>query len=305
MRGVFDSLPLKVMSLGFAVLLWLLVAGEKTSEMGLTVPVELQNFPRELELTGEPVNAVEVRLRASPGMIQRIVPGEVSAQVNLVGVGEGEHIVHLTEDAIRMPFGVKVVKISPAVLTFQLEKTLEKVVPIQPRLLGRPAEGFEVAGVTSEPADVKVAGPTSRMEEIESAFTEPLSVDAARDTVTQRVTIGLADPLLRVLATPQVKLTARDRERRASRTLRGLAVEVRNGAGAVRPPRVDVIVAGPASVLDALEAKAVTPYVDLSRAAAGKAPVAAEVGPGNAGVEIRECIPAEVSVRPAPPAGSR
>ena len=50
-----------------------------------------------------------------------------------------------------MPFGVKVVKISPAVLTFHLERTLEKVVPIRPRLLGRPAEGFEVAEVTSEP----------------------------------------------------------------------------------------------------------------------------------------------------------
>ncbi|HYM53509.1 MAG TPA: hypothetical protein VEW45_08585, partial [Candidatus Dormibacteraeota bacterium] len=136
MKPLLDSLPLKLMSLGFAVLLWLLVAGERTSEMGLSVPVELQNFPRQLELTGEPVNAVEVRLRASPGMIQRIVPGEVSAQVNLVGFGEGEHIVHLTEDSIRMPFGVKVVKISPAVLTFHLERTLRKVVPVQPRLLG-------------------------------------------------------------------------------------------------------------------------------------------------------------------------
>jgi YbbR domain-containing protein len=303
MRALFESLPLKMMSLGFAILLWLLVAGEKTSEMGLTVPVEIQNFPRELELTGEPVNAVEVRLRASPGMIQRIVPGEVSAQVNLAGVAEGEHIVHLTEDSIRMPFGVKVVKISPAVLTFQLEKTLEKVVPVRPRLLGRPAEGFEVAEVASDPKEVRISGPTSRVEEIESAFTEPVSVDAARETVSQRVTIGLADPLLRVLATPQVEVTASVRERRATRTLRGLAVEVRGGAGSVRPPRVDVVVAGPESVLDALEAKAVTPYVDLSRAAGGKAPVAAEIGPGNAGLEVRECVPAEVAVRP--PAGAR
>jgi YbbR domain-containing protein len=305
MKAIFESLPLKVMSLGFAVLLWLLVAGEKTSEMGLTVPVELQNFPRELELTGEPVNAVEVRLRASPGMIQRIVPGEVSAQVNLAGVGEGEHIVHLTEDSIRMPFGVKVVKISPAVLTFQLEKTLEKVVPVQPRLLGRPAEGFEVAEVTSDPKDVKVAGPTSRVDEIESAFTEPVSVDAARDSVTQRVTIGLADPLLRVLATPQVKVTAAIRERRATRTLRGVPVEVRGGTGPVRPARVDVILAGPASAVAALDARAVKAYVDVARAAGGRAVVAAEIGPGNAGVEVRECVPAEVAVRPEAAASSR
>ena len=304
MRGLLESLPLKLMSLGFAVLLWLLIAGEKTSEMGMTVPVELQNFPRELELTGEPVNAVEVRLRASPGMIQRIVPGEVSAQVNLGGVGEGEHIVHLTEDAIRMPFGVKVVKISPAVLTFRLEKTLEKVVPIRPRLLGRPSEGFEIAEVTSEPADVKIAGPTSRVEEIESAFTEPVSVDAARDSVVGQVTIGLADPLLRVLATPRVKVTARVRERRATRKLRGLELQVRGGApGAVRPTRVDVTLAGPASILDALEPGAVTPYVDLARAAAGRVPVAAEVAPGHTGVEVQACEPAEVPLRTAAPAG--
>jgi YbbR domain-containing protein len=302
MRGLLDSLPLKLMSLGFAVLLWLLIAGEKTSEMGITVPVELQNFPRELELTGEPVNAVEVRLRASPGMIQRIVPGEVSAQINLGGVGEGEHIVHLTEEAIRVPFGVKVVKMSPAVLTFRLEKTLEKVVPVQPRLLGRPAEGFEVAEVVSDPASVKIAGPTSRVEEIESAFTEPVSVESARDTVVDEATIGLADPLLRVLATPRVKVTARVRERRATRRLRGLELQVRGGApGLVRPTRVDVTLAGPASVLDALAAGAVTPYVDLARAAAGRVPVAAEVAPGHAGVEVQACEPADVALRAARP----
>jgi YbbR domain-containing protein len=302
---VFESLPLKLMSLGFAVLLWLLIAGEKTSEMGLTVPVELQNFPRELELTGEPVNAVEVRLRASPGMIQRIVPGEVSAQVNLGGVREGEHIVHLTEDSIRMPFGVKVVKISPAVLTFRLERTAEKVVPVRPRLLGRPAEGYEVAEVLSEPAEVRLAGPTSRVEEIESAFTEPVSVDGARDSVVEEATIGLADPLLRVLATPRVKVTARVRERRATRKLRGLVVEVRGGAATVRPPRVDVTVTGSASALDALEASGVKAYVELARAASGRAPVAAEIAPGNAGVEVLEADPPEVEVRPARSAGRR
>jgi len=301
MRSLFDSLPLKLMSLGFAVLLWLLIAGERTSEMGLSVPVELQNFPRELELTGEPVNAVEVRLRASPGMIQRIVPGEVSARINLVGFGEGEHIVHLTEDAIRMPFGVKVVKISPAVLTFHLERTLRKVVPVQPRLLGRPAEGFEVAEITSQPPEVRVEGPTSRVDEVDSAFTEPVSVDGARDTVTDTVTIGIADPLLRVLVTPRVKVTARIRERHATRTFKGVAVEVRGASAAARPNRVDVTVTGPAASLPGLAAADVRAYVDAARAVGGRAPVAIEIGPGHAGVEGQECSPAEVVLEaPAP-----
>jgi hypothetical protein len=34
-------------------MLWLVIAGEKTSEMGLSGPVELKNFPKDLELTGD------------------------------------------------------------------------------------------------------------------------------------------------------------------------------------------------------------------------------------------------------------
>jgi YbbR domain-containing protein len=305
MRPLFESLPLKLMSLAFAFLLWLLIAGERTSEMGMTVAVELQNFPRELELTGEPVNAVEVRLRASPGMIQRIVPGEVSAQVNLVGFGAGEHIVHLTEDSIRMPFGVKVVKISPAVLTFHLERTLRKVVPIQPRLLGRPAEGFEVAEVTSEPAEVRLEGPTSRVDEVESAFTEPVSVDGARDTVTETVTIGIADPLLRVLVTPRVRVTARVREQHDTRVIKGVAVEVRGGAAEIRPQRVDVTLTGPAASLPALASTDLRAYADPARIVDGRIPVTVEIGSGHAGVEVKEVSPTHVVLRAEAPAGVR
>ena len=305
LRPLLVNLPLKLMSLAFAVLLWLLIAGERTSEMGMSVPVELQNFPRELELTGEPVNAVEVRLRASPGMIQRIVPGEVSAQVNLVGFGEGEHIVHLTEDSIRMPFGVKVVKISPAVLTFRLERTLRKMVPVQPRLLGRPAEGFEVAEVTSEPAEVRLEGPTSRMDEVESAFTEPVSVDAARDTVIETVTIGIADPLLRVLVTPRVKVTARVRQRHETRTIRGVPVELRGAAGGIRPDRVDVTLSGPATSLPEMTAADLRAFADAARVAAGRVPVTVEITSGHVGVEVKETSPPDVVLRLSAPARPR
>ena len=104
MRPLFDNLGLKLISLALAVLLWFVI-GEKTSERGLSVPVELQNVPRELELVGEPTNVVDVRLRAAPSVIQRLTPGDVSARIDLSGVREGEHIVHLTSDDIRACLG--------------------------------------------------------------------------------------------------------------------------------------------------------------------------------------------------------
>ena len=206
---LLQNMPLKLVSLALATLLWFLIAGEKTSEMGLTIPVELKNFPKDLELTGDAVNAVEVRLRASPSIIQSLGPGDVAAHVDLTGVQEGEHIVNLTGESIRIPFGVKVVRINPSTLTLNLERTVQKMVPVRPRLLGRPAAGHEVAEVTSAPPEVRVSGPKSRVAEVEGAFTEPVSVEAADTTVVENVNLGVDDPLLRIQGSPRVRVTAR------------------------------------------------------------------------------------------------
>ena len=159
MRALLENLPLKLMSLGPGRAAVVVIAGEKTSEMGLSRARGAAELPPRPRAHGEPVNAVEVRLRASPGIIQRLVPGEVSAQIDLAGVGEGEHIVHLTEDSIRVPFGVKVVKITPSCSPSTSSARCEKVVPVRPRLLGRPAAGYEVAEVTSEPGRGAPGGP--------------------------------------------------------------------------------------------------------------------------------------------------
>jgi YbbR domain-containing protein len=209
MRPLLQNLPLKLVSLGLATVLWFVIAGEKTSEMGLSVPVELKNFPKDLELTGDAVNAVEVRLRASPSIIQSLGPQEVSAHVDLSGVVEGEHIVNLTADSIRLPFGVKVVRINPSTLTLNLERTVQKMVPVRARLLGRPAPGYEVAEVTASPPEVRVTGPKSRVQEVEGAFTEPVSVDAAQSDVAENVNLGVEDPLLRIQGSSRVRVTAR------------------------------------------------------------------------------------------------
>ena len=298
MRMLMENIPLKLVSLGLATLLWFVIAGEKTSEMGVSAPLELQNFPKDLEVTGEPVDNVEVRLRASPGIIQRIGPGDVSAQLDLAGLQEGEHIVHLTDKSIRMPFGVKVVKITPSILTLSLERTVQKVVPVRPRLVGRPAAGFEVGEVRADPAEVRIAGPRSRVQAVESAFTEPLSIEGAQAGVSDVVNMGLDDPLLRVLGSPRVRATVRIREEEGERAVDGVPIEVRGGEASLRPASVRVVVTGPASLLRTLTLADLHASVDLAAAPPEESPaVAVDLAPGHAGLRVKEISPPSVAVR--------
>jgi hypothetical protein len=252
-RGLLKNLPLKAASLGLAMLLWLVIAGQKSSERGLVVPVEFQNLPRGLELSGDIVNTVEVRLRASPGIIHAIGARDASAQVDLREVTAGERIVHLTPEAIRVPFGVRVMKITPSLLTLHFEPTLEKVIPVRPRVSGKPAEGYEVAELVSDPPEVRVGGGRSRVEALTTAFTEAVSVEGASANVTASVNVGLEDAGLRVEGDARVRVVARVREVSETRNFDGLLVRVRDGEAQVHPTAVRVTLSGPASVLRKLQ----------------------------------------------------
>jgi hypothetical protein len=299
--------PLRLASVALAVGLWFVIAGRQTAERGLAVPVELRNVPRDLELTGDPVNTVDVRVRASPGLIDSLDSGKVLATIDLAGAEEGERIVQLTPDRIQVPFGFRVVKITPSLLTLNLERTEHKTVPVRPRLIGRPAAGYEVGEVTSTPAEVTVAGPRSRVREIESAFTEPVSVDGATGTVQEPVNVGLEDPLLRLEGGSQVTVTARVREARETRAFAGLKLVARGRAARLSPSQGTVVVEGPAPDLRELDPGQLVAYVIVpaSGPVTSKLPVAVEIATGHSSLSVREVRPPEVSAKPLGPPRDR
>ncbi len=304
-RSWLDNLGLKLASLAIAGVLWFLVAGEKTSEIGLTVPVELQNLPKNLEVVGEAANQVEVRVRATPAIVRQLDPSSVSLRIDLKGLEEGEHFFHLTEALVRRPFGVTVVKLSPASVTLNLEQTLERVVPIAARITGTPEPGCEVSDVEVQPAEVRLAGPRSRVSALKSVFTEAVSVEGVAGTVSKSVNIGIGDPLVRIQGSPQVKVLVHVRAKRGTRTLTGVRVDVRGGPARVRPARVDVVVQGPESALSRISAESVQAHVDVSGAAPGTpVPVVVELAPRSPDLVVTRSEPPEVSVVAAPEPGT-
>jgi YbbR domain-containing protein len=177
---------------------------------------------------------------------------------------------------------------------------LTKAVPVRPRLLGGPAPGFEVESFESEPAEISVTGPRSRVQEIESAFTEPVSVAGADATVEQYVNVGLEDPLLRPEGGNQVRVVVRIRERHERASFDGLPVIVRGQPAALSPPEIRVEVSGPERVLRDLAPADLRPYVIVPPEHDGTKPlpVAVEVASGHTGTSVVRTEPAEVMARP-------
>jgi YbbR domain-containing protein len=196
----FRNLGLKFLSTLVATLLWLIVAGERVVERVMRAPVEFQNLPAGLELVGSPPDTVEVRLRGSSGALSRMAAGDMSAVIDLATARPGRRLFHITQNQVNVPYGINIVQVGPSTLTMEFELSAIRHVKVEPDIDGRPAPGYEITQITSDPSTVEVAGPESALKRLQSAITEPVSVTDQTRTVREVVTIGVPDASLRLRA---------------------------------------------------------------------------------------------------------
>ena len=296
----FRHLGLKVLSLGIAVLLWMIIAGDQTVERGLRVPLELQQFPAGLELQAEPPALVDVRVRGSSDTLSRLGPGDIVAVLDFRAAKAGRRLFQLTPEQVRTPFGIEVVQIAPSTMVFVFEPTAVKQLPIEPAVEGDPAPGYVVGTTTTDPPTVEITGPESAVQQADEAVTEPISIAGAVTDVTETVTVGLLDPALRVkgvrTATVKVQVRLGPRER----TVRNRPLRLRDLPGNLTaqatPPDVDIVVRGSREGLARLDADEVVPFVDLKGLGAGEYALTVHVDP-VADANVARVAPETVQVR--------
>jgi YbbR domain-containing protein len=275
MRAIwpFRHFGLKILSLGFGLLLWMAVSGEEIVERGLRVPLELQQFPAGLELQGETPTTVDVRVRGASGALSRVAAGDIVAVLDLRSARAGQRLFHLTPEQVEAPFGVEVVQVAPTTVAMTFESSSSRRVPVLPDVDGKPAPGYVVGKISVQPEAVEVVGPESAVARVVQAITEPVLVAGARDRVQGLVTVGLLDPALRVKGSRTAAVTVQVLPAPLEHTVHGVAVHLRNLAAKLRgeaaPSIVSVTLRGTQEGLNGIGADDVAAYVDLAGLGAG------------------------------------
>jgi YbbR domain-containing protein len=191
--------PLKLMSVALAVMLWMLVATETSSEIGIEVPLEFRNIPSQLEITGDTTNMVQVRLRGSPNVIRQISARDVSTTIDLSKIRPGDKIVPLSPQNVQAPLGAEVIRVNPSTVRFNVERTVTKTVLVVPTIVGQPPDGFEAGKVLVDPGRIEVEGPESRVNSLKSIATVPIRLERRESLFEQTADLDVADLQIRLL----------------------------------------------------------------------------------------------------------
>lgn len=290
----FGHFGLKLLSVGLAILLWIVVSGDETVERLLRVPLELQQVPAGLELMGEIPANVDVRVRGASGTLSHVAAGDIVAVLDLHTARAGQRLFPITPDQVRTPFGVEVVQVTPSPIGMEFERSLTRQLPIVPAVDGRPAPEFVVGDRRAEPRMVEVVGPETAVRHATEVVTEPVSVADAKEAVERdNVILGVVDPSIRLKDTRVAKVTVQIVRAPLERTFHNQPVHLR-------------------SVGPALDAQALPAVVDITMRGSQKAHIVADdlvafidlggLGAGQYSLDVRVDAPADVSVtRVEPP----
>jgi len=285
---LLHNLGWKVLSVVLAFALWFFVnAGERDTEGGFQVPLELRNIPADLMIVSPRVDFVDLRVSGPRTLLSRIDPEKLSMILDLDGVRAGPAVFRVVTDALNLPRGVKVVRLTPAEVTLELARVIRRQVPVRVALAGKPPGDLRVTDVKVAPEVVEVIGPADEVEQFKVAETLPFELaDAAAGLIERE--IGLEPPreylsLSATLVHAQVLLE----EPEKGRTLLNVPVVVRQGIyrSSVQPSKVKITVRGPKSAIESLELRHGAVYID-----------AGGLEPGTHKVEPSVDLPPEVEL---------
>ena len=138
-KWLLHNLGLKLLSLALAAFLWIVVLGEQKVEVTVHVPLQLA-LPQDLFLANDPADALDIHLRGPKTLVTSLAPREVTLGELPVKWAEGENIIPIRPDLVRVPRGIQVVGVTPQRVRVVLEPAVEREVEISP------ADGGSAAG---------------------------------------------------------------------------------------------------------------------------------------------------------------
>src|SRR5215469_2127311 len=96
-RRIFlHNLHLKLIALGISFFLWATYTAEPFEQVAYNVPISYLNVPDGLAVGGSPPNTVRVVLRGRSGLLRRVLPGDLTLQVDLSTTPSGDNPIRLS-----------------------------------------------------------------------------------------------------------------------------------------------------------------------------------------------------------------
>lgn len=175
-RAVVHNLGLKILSVGFAIALFLIVRSQQVREFNRAVRVRL-NTEKGVLVIGPQERVANITLRVPDTLFFRLpTDEELTGEVDLRKENLGKVRVSLSgENFPNLDRRYSIIVHEPW-LDVELDKLIQKKVQVKAVLQGAPRAGYEIQRVSIDPSDIELIGARQDLTKLESISTIPIDV---------------------------------------------------------------------------------------------------------------------------------
>jgi YbbR domain-containing protein len=197
MRSLLHDLPLKLLSLAIAVILWIVIVGDPEMMTSVSAPIQYTNLPRDLEIASEIPESVHLEIRGPASKLASVLEERTAVVLDLASQAHpGERTFTIRQLDVNLPAGVSLARVVPAQLRLRFERREERDVPVQVRFAGPPPAGYRVSRTEVSPERRTITGPESRVNRIEFVETDQIDLSSVVSEEEFHVYCNTADPLV-------------------------------------------------------------------------------------------------------------
>ncbi|WP_319523842.1 diadenylate cyclase [uncultured Desulfosarcina sp.] len=164
----------------------------------LKVPVEFMNRDPGLEIFSASASSVNLQLSGSGSLIKSIRPDQVKIKLDLANAVAGSNQIPIARESIALPPGIQLKQVDPQMLEVNLDRPVQKALPIQPDWTGKLADNLILEDARLVPDTVKVVGGSQMLKDIHTIYTEKIPLDNITTGGTVSVSLVLQPSSLKL-----------------------------------------------------------------------------------------------------------
>jgi YbbR domain-containing protein len=193
-----ENWPAKVLSVALALILFVFHEMSTLTTRTIILPLVVETNSALAPGSAYP-RSVRVRLRGESEGVKSILDSDVEAYLDFSR--------HESEGQYRAPVQIRwkgsalvpeplEITVNPLEVSVNLEKRINKTIPLAASIQGSAADGFELVSYSVSPDEVAVSGPLRIMEAINDIKTDPIDLEGRKNDFNVMVNIANPNPLL-------------------------------------------------------------------------------------------------------------
>jgi hypothetical protein len=223
---MIENWPVKALSIALALVLFVFNRLNTMTTRSLSVPLTVETNSTLVPASSHPRN-VRVSLKGEDENVKSIEDGDIEAYVDFTryedgGLYSAPVLIRKKGNALNVePLEIAV---SPPKLSVQLDRRINKTIPLTAVVRGRVADGFDLVSYSISPLEIAVTGPVGFLEPVVEIETEIIDLDGRNGDFTMEVNIPNPNPFFVLRGSGTVEFSCIIRPAVSVRTIEGIPI---------------------------------------------------------------------------------